>query len=137
MPHNVLLPRTIGLRNNVKSFMIQKLIHDLEQDIADTSTQPGVAAHVEEPPHLEFTIRPPTGDALLCPCGPNITPCLSSSCAFLQYLTMFFPTTPFWLLPATGTDGKCIICKAWEDGTLRMSQIRITQQRRIVMASPT
>jgi hypothetical protein len=119
----VFVPKTNGMRNNLKSYMIQDFLHYLETSIQikdNIIKPPDVVIKGKSPPkYLDYKRE----------CRSDECPCLNLNCKLIDYMSIFFSGTEFWLLPAYNKKSHCIICDMSERGTLNISKIRITKNR--------
>lgn len=125
----VFVPKTIGMRNNLKSYMIQDFLHYLKTSInlEDNNVKPS-----------EVVIKRKTSTIYpdyLRECRGDECPCLNLNCKLIDYMSIFFSGTEFWLLPAYNKKSHCIICDMSESGTLNISKLRITRNRFVKLIS--
>lgn len=113
--------KTTGMRNNVKSYMIQKLLHDLR----DSLNKPDEKVVLTP---LEITLSPPpVCENYMRTVHEDERPCLNMNCVFIEFMSVFFQNTEFWLLPAYNKMSHCYICELADKGTLNLSKLIITK----------
>lgn len=105
-------------RNNEKSFMITKLLHDLQNSIDETERYSSVSNFVE------IEVRDSVGDLLSAVKGDDIG-CLNVDCEFLKFQKIFYSNMKFFCLPTVPGKLHCIVCDRIMSGELRRSEINI------------
>jgi hypothetical protein len=126
--------KTISVRNNVKNSMIKNFIHSLDGAIADRTTSisriHSVMSGFVIPQYDKSNIDP------LSVCNqPTDMPCLNYECQWVNYQTIFHPGRDIWQLPAVTDDGKCQICDLWDKRQLDISEITMSNKKRVVFST--
>jgi hypothetical protein len=127
--HTLLKHTNVDIRNNVKSAMINEMIHYLQESVGN-----GHGSVNEIHTQWAFTmpeIKVPPNP--LHPAGEDVVPCLNMDCEWIKFLTLFYGSTEFKLLPAYNKWGHCIICDLNERGELDCSKTKVTKRGEAVI----
>jgi hypothetical protein len=118
---SLLVPKTLNVKNNIKSSMITRLFSDLDQ------------CDCVEPVREEVVIKFDEIDRTQNFLGENVgkLPCINVDCEFLKYLKIFHRGSDFFLLPAYSENYHCIVCDMISKGCLVRSEIVLMNNHQI------
>lgn len=120
MKKTVFRYKGMNVRNNIKSAMIDDLVHTLSDNATDV---------VEE--QREVTTETVNYQSeLFSACAEDKVSCLNPDCEWIYFMRIFYTKKPF-LLPATGPESnRCVFC---ESRDIDYSKVKISSHGDVVV----
>jgi hypothetical protein len=117
-------PKTLNIRNNVKSAMIQELLFNLHGSMDTTNNS--ISSIYNVPFFTMIQLFKPL-DCLKY--SKDDIPCMNTDCEWIQHMLLFYSSHDLFLLPGLIPDGYCKLCHMAKSKTLNRSKIRLAPDK--------
>lgn len=123
-------------KNHAKSSMMAEFIYNLQTILSNRgSGPPPVGPHTIPMVDLLVNTNVHVEDFLEWDGESRTTPCLNTSCEWLEYFVTFYGHIPIWPLPADPSHprGHCKICQGLATGIFRRRDIKVTGGNKVLI----